>query len=375
MNHFRIISLLLLMIAGLVVLNSHRLIRPAATQANEKTADQVYKNIQSFKGLPASQLLGAMNFMAGSLGVSCNHCHVPNQFAKDDKPAKQTARQHLKMMRAINDADFGGKTVVNCVSCHRGEIRPASALKITSISPWESVKTAASTQQLPTVDQILAKYLSAMGGNQKLEKLQTVTMTGTREMRNGADAPASEQLEIYRKAPNKLFMSFSTAGSSSTQAYNGTIGWRRFNGRVASIGGPDLLGAQRDAEYFKGINIRNQYADLKVIGLDKVDGRDAFVIEAKFPDGHPAKTFGINEERLYFDVQSGLLIRRYMEYQTPLGNLPEATDYTSYQKVNGVMFPFVIRLSRPPLVVSQKFAGIKVNAPIDDAVFEKPVTK
>src|SRR6476469_1868413 len=68
----------------------------------EKPAEQVYKNIQVFKGLPSSQLLGAMNFMAGSLGVGCNHCHVVNQFAKDDKPTKQTARRMILMMRKIN---------------------------------------------------------------------------------------------------------------------------------------------------------------------------------------------------------------------------------------------------------------------------------
>ncbi len=119
----------------------------------EKTADQVYRNIQVFKGVPASQLLGAMNFMAGSLGVSCNHCHVQNQFAKDDKPAKQIARQHILMMRAANDATFEGRTVVNCVTCHRGEARPASALSIAQ-STWQmSTPTIAkSSESLPTVD-------------------------------------------------------------------------------------------------------------------------------------------------------------------------------------------------------------------------------
>jgi Photosynthetic reaction centre cytochrome C subunit len=375
MNHLRIISVLLLMIAGVVVLNSRELIRPAATQANEKTAEQVYKNIQMFKGMPASQLLGAMNFMAGSLGVSCNHCHVPNQFAKDDKPAKQTARQHLQMTRAMNDANFGGKTVINCVSCHRGEARPFAALKIAPISSLENVKAPASPQPLPTVDQILARHVSAVGGSKKLESLITLKLTGTREMRNGGDAPSIEQLEIYRKAPNKLLMSSGAAANSSAQAFNGTIGWRSFNGRVTNIGGPDLLGARRDADFFKDFRIREHYAGLKVIGLDTVDGRDAFVIEARFPEAHPARMFGIESEKLYFDAQSGFLIRRYMEYPTPLGLLPEATDYISYRKVNGLMFPFVIRLSRPPLVVSQKFNSIKVNSPVDDVVFEKPVTK
>jgi Photosynthetic reaction centre cytochrome C subunit len=375
MKYLGIIFFLIGAIAFYSVLGSRTLISTAAAQENEKTAEQVYKNIQSFKGIRASELLGAMNFMAGSLGVSCNHCHVPNQFAKDDKPAKQTARIHLQMTRTLNDANFGGKTVINCVSCHRGEIHPASALTIAQALSEAPGENAASPEQLPTVDQILAKYLVAMGGRPKLEKLKTVKMSGTRELKNGDDAASIEPLEIYRKAPNKLLMNFGADGKSSTQAFNGTIGWRRFNGRVSSIGGPDLLGARRDADLFKDIKLREQYVSLKVVGRDKIGGRDVFVIEARFPDTHPAKMFGIERERLYFDAQSGLLVRRYMEYQTPLGVLPEATDYSTYQKVNGLMFPFSIRLSRPPLVVIQKFVEIKINAPIDDAVFEKPVTR
>src|SRR6185503_20054324 len=57
-----------------------------------RTADQAYRNIQIFKGLPESQLLPAMQFMAASLGVSCQQCHT-NQFAQDDIPGKQTARR------------------------------------------------------------------------------------------------------------------------------------------------------------------------------------------------------------------------------------------------------------------------------------------
>ena len=85
--------------------------------------------------------------------------------------------------------------------------------------------------------------------------------------------------------------------------------------------------------------------------------------------------FGIEGEKLYFDAQNGLLIRRYMEYQTPLGALPEATDYADYRKINGIWIPFTVRLSRPPLVVTQKFTEVKINQPVEDAVFEIPANK
>lgn len=349
----------------------------SAAQNQEKTAGQVYKNIQIFKDLPASQLLGAMNFMAGSLGVSCNHCHTPNQFSKDDKPAKQTAREHLQMMRAVNDANFGGKTVINCATCHRGETRPNSVLTLTQ-NPFPSADVTLKTSEtLPTVDQILDKYVQAIGSRKKIDKLQTLTMKGARETRNGGDSPSTEQLEIYRKVSNKLLMNFTTSGgSSSSQAFNGTTAWRSSGGKVSPIGGADLLGAKRDADFYKDINFKEQYPKLAVIGKEKIGGREAYVVEATFAETHPARTmFGIQSEKLYFDAQSGLLIRRYMEYRTPLGGLPEATDYMDYRKINGLLFPFAVRLSRPPLVVTQKFAEIKINAPIEDSMFDMPTAK
>jgi hypothetical protein len=371
-RHTALLALMLCVSATLIIGN---LAPTAESQGAEKTAEQVYRNIQVFKGLPSSQLLGAMNFMAGSLGVSCNHCHVPNQFAKDDKPAKQTARQHIQMMQSINAANFGGQTVVNCAVCHRGETHPRSGVVIAENL---SVATPApdASVPLPTVEQIIEKYLQAIGGKKRIGQLKTLKMTGTRETRNGSDAPSVEQLEVYREAPNKLLMSFKNSGNTSSQAFNGTSGWRQFNGRVGALGAADLVGAKRDANFYKDTNFKDQYTKLTVVRKEKLGDRDAFVIEATFPESHPAKAmFGIDHEWLYFDAENGLLLRRFMEYRTPLGTLPEATDYSGYRKTGGVMFPFSVRMSRPPLVVTQRFADIRINSAIDASVFEMPVAK
>src|ERR1044071_3906502 len=66
-----------------------------------KTAEQVYKNIQVFKGLPASQLQGAMSFMADSLGVGCGYCHGKS-FESDEKPTKLAARRMIRMVFDLN---------------------------------------------------------------------------------------------------------------------------------------------------------------------------------------------------------------------------------------------------------------------------------
>ena len=96
-------------------------------------AEQVFKNIQILKGIPASRLLRIMELgYSRSLGVNCTHCHVVDQWDKDDKPTKPIAREMSKMVQTINNDLLkpiknlkGPNSVVNCTTCHRGQIKPA----------------------------------------------------------------------------------------------------------------------------------------------------------------------------------------------------------------------------------------------------------
>jgi photosynthetic reaction center cytochrome c subunit len=98
--------------------------KPATSKT--KMTDEVYKNIQVLKGVPADQLIPAMQFMTYSLGVECSFCHVEGAPEKDDKKPKQIARKMMQMMFAINQENFERKREVTCYSCHRGSSHPVS---------------------------------------------------------------------------------------------------------------------------------------------------------------------------------------------------------------------------------------------------------
>src|SRR5580692_1872121 len=93
--------------------------------AGPKKTEEQFKNIQTLKGIPADQLIPAMQFITASLGVECEFCHVQGAFEKDDKKPKQTARKMMEMMFAINKENFNGHREVTCYSCHRGAVDPA----------------------------------------------------------------------------------------------------------------------------------------------------------------------------------------------------------------------------------------------------------
>src|SRR5215510_4573210 len=114
-----------------------------------RTAGQAFKNIQVLKDMPASQLQGAMSFMAASLGVECSHCHTPPAMEKDEKPAKQTARRMLVMMNDINK-NFGDKILVNCATCHRGSTKPTAMPPFPSLAAPFLANVTVGAPVLPT---------------------------------------------------------------------------------------------------------------------------------------------------------------------------------------------------------------------------------
>lgn len=103
----------------------------------EEPAEEVFENIRVLRGIPAGRLVRIMDVgFGGSLGVACGHCHVRGDAASDDKPEKQIARAMWTMTRTINQEllpaipDLKSENpTVNCTTCHRGQVKPATNLQ------------------------------------------------------------------------------------------------------------------------------------------------------------------------------------------------------------------------------------------------------
>lgn len=96
----------------------------ARTQPKQILAEEVFKNIQTFKGAPAASVIPAMDALTGLLGVGCTYCHIPREWDKEDKPQKQTARKMFTMVSYLNEKGFGGQNRISCWTCHRGHGQP-----------------------------------------------------------------------------------------------------------------------------------------------------------------------------------------------------------------------------------------------------------
>ncbi len=336
--------------------------RPAPAQTDDKPAEQVYKNIQVMKGMPASRLMSAMNRLAQSLGVDCSHCHVPDALDKDDKPAKQTARKMFEMVRTIN-ATLGANRV-SCYTCHRGQPQPASMPPAPANTASKSDLSAPEIKPADpkaNVDAILNQYLQALGGRAALERVTTRVMRGTLIAQGGMKAP----LEVFEKAPNKTLTIFRAPQGTNQMGYDGAMGWTKTPEQgLREEAGPQLDFIRSEAEFYKELKLKERYSKLTLHGLAQLDNREAYVIEAAPQLGRP--------EKLYFDRQTGLLVR--MDFFPNLGQEKTQAQmyFEDYRAVDGVKLPFAIRRARPGFTWTYQFDEIKLNAPLDDSRFNKP---
>jgi len=341
--------------------------------ANEgKTAEQVYKNIKVLQGTPANELNQSMHLMKAATGMDCLYCHVEREWEKDVKPPKDVARTMITMMMDINKRNFSGRQVVTCNTCHNGRPIPTATPVFPVLEPKEPVKPA-----FPTVDQILAKYVQALGGEAALRKVTSRTITGTQYIPTGpgGTVPTPASVERYLKAPNLAVTIYRAPTYAISQGYDGTSAWSQDQaGRVTEPVKLDVGRAARGADFYEPLNLRREYPQMTVRGIERVNGHDAYLVV-----GVPQ---GDLPESLYFDMNTGLLLRKQTVLPTPIGESPYQADFDDYRDTgSGVKFPFLIHMSpsnaRTELAPEATLRVTKVedNKAIEDSKFTKPAGK
>jgi hypothetical protein len=335
-----------------------------APATDVKMAEQVFKNIVALKGTPADQVAPAMQFISSSLGVNCDFCHVQGKPEADDKGAKKTAREMMHMQAEINKASFRGQKQVTCYSCHRGAQRPVNTPAVLESDaparPAAGMGGAAAQGQQMTADQILEKYVSAVGGADAIRKVSSRVQTG-KILTGGTETP----IEVFTKAPNKRVTISHGANGDSFTAFDGTAGWMGNAGRPArEMSSAESLASGLDAEFALALRIKELFPQLRRGRPEEVAGVMCEVLNAGGPGKLPV--------RLYFDSKTGLMVRLVRYADTPLGRNPTQIDYADYREQDGVKIPFRWTLSRPNGRFTIQIADVKDNVAIDDGKFVKP---
>jgi hypothetical protein len=331
---------------------------------SQKLAEEQFKNIQVLKGVPADQLIPAMQFITASLGVDCEYCHDHQAMDSDDKKPKKIARQMVTMMFDIDKNNFDGRLGVTCYTCHRGAAKPVGipAIKVEEVAGREEPpKTTSEKAALPKPEELLDKYLAAVGGAAAVEKITSRGQKGKLLAFGGQSFPA----EVYSKAPDKRVSIMHLQGGDSVTGFDGQRGWMSVPGRPAHMmSSSENESARLDADLYFPVHAKTLYPKFTVKTGEKIDGHETYLVEGH-EEGRPPL-------RLYFDTQTGLLLRMVRYAESPLGLNPTQIDYADYRGVDGIKVPFWWAVSRPGNRFTIQVDEIKQNMPVDDSKFAPP---
>jgi photosynthetic reaction center cytochrome c subunit len=350
----------------------------AGTDQKPQMAEEAFKNVQVLRGIPVNEFMGTMGFFAASLSLNCTDCHVAESAGSwdryaDDTPLKQTARRMVVMMNMINRADFGGTRLVTCYTCHRGvqhpEVTPSLAEQNGAPPPEDPdrVEIIPGAPEAPAqAEQIIDKFIQAVGGAQQLAKLTSFTAKGTY---SGFDTDFQKvPVDISAKAPNQRTTTAHLPGGENTTTYDGREGWVAAADRplpMILMTGGDLEGAKLDAELSFPAQIKQSFTKLRV-GFPpiSIDDHAVDVVEGTTAAGSRVK--------LYFDKQSGLLVRQVRYTNTVVGLTPLHVEYSDYRTVSGVKVPFHWVTTWVDGQSTTDLSDVQANAAVGAAKFAKP---
>lgn len=332
----------------------------------KKTAEQQFKNIQVLKDIPGDQLIPTMQFISASLGVQCDFCHVDHEMQKDDKKEKQTARKMIAMELAINKTHFKNEIDVTCYTCHRGSPHPVGTPILGAEAPKPAMpaheEAAEDHSNLPSADQLIEKYLAAVGGADALLKIKSRVQKGTIDV-----AGTKFPIDVYSEAPDKRVSVSHFQNGSSITAFNGQAGWLTIPNGVHLMTGPEREAARIDSQLYLPLHLKDMYQEMQVRPGEEIAGHPTYILMAKQPD-RPTLS-------LYLDQQSGLLLRQLRLTETPLGRNPTQVDYADYRETDGVKIPYRWTLTRPNGSFTISVEQVQDNVPIDPQLFEAPSEK
>jgi hypothetical protein len=371
-----------------------------AQPSEDRSAAQVYKSVQILKDVPSTQIIPTMRVISASLGVECEFCHVTDRAGETEK--KQIARRMMTMVTALNQNSFAGQSRVTCYTCHRAGSTPLAAPVPTGQYTVDGVGllikgtgnpipggtdaalerrlkelTAAQAAALPAPDAIFAKYVMALGGEAAIRGVTSRKVSALNESAadvRGLSPPVHAVMQQYWKAPNQWVATLQTVNAKTARGFDGSVAWiQDARGTVTESTGPvpapPLARVKRAADFYEALNLKQAYSQVTTRGMVKVNDRDAYLVV-----GTPA---GDLPEQLYFDKETGLLVRKGTATPTAFGDYAIQTDFEDYREVGGVKYPYLVRtIGVSPADSTTMFVErIENNPPLDNVTFLKPALK
>ena len=172
-------------------------------------------------------------------------------------------------------------------------------------------------------------------------------------------------IEIYSQAPDKRVSISHLPSGPSVTAFNGEAGWLSAPNGIRRMSSAEQQAARIDAELYLPLRLPQMYQQFEVGPGEVIDGKATYLVSGAKGNDTPSL-------RLYFEQESGLLVRLIRFAETPLGQNPTEIDYEDFRVADGVKLPYRWTLARPNGRFTIQIDAVKQNVPLDEAQFVTP---
>jgi predicted Zn-dependent peptidase len=349
----------------------------STTSASDSSVAEILKEMNRLRTETVSQeeLDGFKNYMAGTFALGLEDPKTLARYAINEKKynmPKDYYKNYLKNVDAVTAADV--KMVANkYITPGVANITVAGDKKViadkmkkfgpvTIYDLYGNVEKDVPAKAIPAnlkADEVIKKHITATGGEAAWSKVNDMTMNMTTEMQG-----MSININTTRKAPNKMMLDVNAMGQSFQKiVFDGTKGYTTAQGQKKDFDAEEIKEYADEASMNKDLGYLNPSHKISLIGIEKVDGNDAYQIEVTKPNGEK-----VNE---FYDVATGFKVKSMASQSSPQGSVTQTTYYLDYKDgPGGLKFPNMIKQNMGPQLMEMKLQKVEINTNVSDEVFK-----
>ena len=210
-----------------------------------------------------------------------------------------------------------------------------------------------STPSDVSVESVISKYLEAIGGKDKVNEVNAVSMLAEAEVQG-----MKLQMVSIQSKPNKQVTMMMMMGNTMMKMV--------FDGEKGSVSQQGVINSLPEDQVEEMINSTLPFEELgwvsdenvKFNSIEEEDGKTLHVLEVS------KNTF------VAYDSETGLKYKQTQIADMPDGSkMPQTTYYDDYRSVDGILFPYVIRAPIGPQSLDFNVMNISVNPQVSDSDF------
>jgi zinc protease len=349
----------------------------STTSASDSSVAEIIKEMNKLRTEKVSkeELEGYKNYMAGTFALGLEDPKTLARYAINEKKynmPKDYYKNYLKNVEAVTAEDV--MTVANkyitpgvaniTVAGDKKQI--ADKMKqfgpVTIYDLYGNVEKDEPAKAVPanlSASDVVKKHIAATGGETAWNKIKDMTMEMTTEMQG-----MTISIKTIRKAPNKLLLDVNGMGMSLQKiVFDGTKGYMSSPGQKKDLEGDEIKEYEDEAYMSKDLGYLSSTFKLNLLGIEKVDGKEAYQIEVTKPNGDKVTE--------YYDVASGYKVKTSATSDTPQGSMTQTTYYSDYKEgAGGLKYPNMIKQNMGPQMMEMKLKSVEVNTNVSDDTFK-----